>query len=146
MGGSVGRCPGPVVRWHTGFPPVRVPAALLALVVISLVLLAIGELSWAPSTSDPWFARARAAGWLIAALVIALWPGLSIRGLAVHVGALLVLDGLTDIAGAIRSSHDERIASIVHGLAGVISGLLALSWPDITVLVVVVVFGARVAC
>lgn len=127
------------------FRPFTSLAALLTLVVISLILLAVGELSWAPSTSDPRIARIRSAGWLVAALVIALWPGLSIRGLAVLVGVLLVLDGFTDIAGAIRASRDERIAAFVHGLAGVILGLLALAWPDVTVLVVAVVFGIRVA-
>jgi hypothetical protein len=59
------------------FRPFASLTALLALVVISLILLAIGQLSWTPSTSDPRIARIRSAGWLVAALVIALWPGLS---------------------------------------------------------------------
>lgn len=127
------------------FRPFASLAALLALVVISLILLAIGELSGTSSASDPRIARVRSAGWLVAALVIVLWPGLSISGLAVLVGVLLVLDGFSDIAGAIRASRDERIAAFVHGIAGVILGLLALAWSDVTVLVVAVVFGVRVA-
>jgi uncharacterized membrane protein HdeD (DUF308 family) len=127
------------------FRPFASLAALLTLVVISLILLAIGELSGTSSASDPRIARARSAGWLIAALVIVLWPGLGISGLALLVGVLLVLDGFTDIAGAIRASRDERMAAFVHGIAGVILGLLALAWPDVTVLVVAVVFGVRVA-
>lgn len=54
--------------------PLASLAALLALVVISLVLLAISEWSRNPSTSDLRIARVRSAGWLVAALVIVLWP------------------------------------------------------------------------
>ena len=93
------------------FHPFASLAVLLALVVLSLILLAIGELSSAPSTSDSRISRARSAGWLLAALVIVLWPGLSVGGLAIVVGVLLVLDGCTDIVGAIRARRDERVAA-----------------------------------
>jgi hypothetical protein len=43
----------------------------------------------------------------------------------------------------LRGTTDERLAAIIGGLASVVFGVLALAWPDVTVLVVAVVFGAR---
>jgi uncharacterized membrane protein HdeD (DUF308 family)/alpha-beta hydrolase superfamily lysophospholipase len=82
-------------------------------------------------------------GWLAVGIAVFVWPDLSTRGLAVFVGAALVVDGVLDIVGGLRGSADERIASVIGGLASVIFGVLAWTWPDVTVLVVAVVFGAR---
>jgi uncharacterized membrane protein HdeD (DUF308 family) len=44
---------------------------------------------------------------------------------------------------AARGTADQRVAAALSGLASVVFGVLALSWPDVTVLVIAVVFGAR---
>lgn len=43
----------------------------------------------------------------------------------------------------LRGARESRLASIIGGVAGAIFGALALSWPDVTLLVVAVLFGAR---
>lgn len=83
------------------------------------------------------------AAWVVVGVVILLWPDLSVRALAVVVGVGMVIGGLTRIVGGVRGTRDERIASVLLGAASVILGVLALAWPEITVLVVGVVFGVR---
>jgi uncharacterized membrane protein HdeD (DUF308 family) len=62
------------------------------------------------------------------------WPGITIGVLALVVGVALIVTGVTDVIAGIRGSTDERVAAVIGGLAGVIFGVLALVWPDITVL------------
>jgi hypothetical protein len=83
--------------------------------------------------------------WLVAALAIALLPGTGIRALAVFVGVALVVDGAADVLGALRATRDERVAALVHGVAAVVLGLLALAWPGVTLIVISVIFGLRLA-
>lgn len=125
------------------FRPFASVSALLLAVVVGLVVLAIGELAADPQTADRRVATAKAAGWLLLAIAIALWPGVGVRGIAVILGVVLVVDGVADIIGGLRARVDEQVAAILLGLAAVLLGLLALAWPDITVLVVGVIFGAR---
>ncbi len=87
--------------------------------------------------------RALGALWIIVAVMVLVWPGPTVRWLTLIVGVHLVVEGLGDIWDGIRAQTDQRFASLVKGLATVIFGVLALAWPDITVLVVAVVFAAR---
>jgi uncharacterized membrane protein HdeD (DUF308 family) len=61
----------------------------------------------------------------------------------VIVGLALVENGLADIARALTGRNDKRAAELIGRLASVVFGVLALSWPDVTVVVVAVLFGAR---
>ncbi len=127
------------------FRPFASLAVLRLLVVVGLVVLALAELSEDPQSADRRAARLKALGWAAAALVVLLWPGLSLKALAVVVGVALVLDGVGDVLGALRRTTSERLAALIHGIAGVLLGVLALAWPDITVTVVAVLFGLRLA-
>ncbi len=104
-----------------------------------------------------WAGRPEAEGWRPARVVLAtLWiaagvvvlglPGLTVRLLALIVGVGLIVNGVVSVAAALRTEAgpDARAASAAFGVAGIAFGVLALSWPDITLLVVSVVFGARV--
>lgn len=81
---------------------------------------------------------------LVAALVVVLWPGPTIRVLAVAVGLALVVDGVLDLVVARRARGRVRASASLSGATSVPLGGLALAWPDVTVLVVAVLFGARV--
>lgn len=84
------------------------------------------------------------AVWLAAGLFVLVWPGLTVRVAAVLVGGALLLAGALGVFGAFRRgrSVDERIADAAFGSSGLIFGLVALAWPDITLLVAAVAFGA----
>lgn len=82
--------------------------------------------------------------WIAAGVFVLLWPGLTVRLAAVLVGGALLLAGALGVVGAFRPGRtvDARIADAAFGASGLIFGLLALAWPDITLLVTAVAFGA----
>jgi uncharacterized membrane protein HdeD (DUF308 family)/acetyl esterase/lipase len=82
-------------------------------------------------------------GWAVLGVVILVWPDLSVESLAVVVGVALVVDGLVDGVKALTGRSEEPTAELIGGGASVVFGVLALSWPDVTVFVVAVLFGVR---
>jgi pimeloyl-ACP methyl ester carboxylesterase len=85
-----------------------------------------------------------AGAWVAAALAILVWPDTTIRVVAVVVGAALVVEGVTKLVRGFRGLVDARAAALMQGASAIILGVLALSWPDVTVVVVAIVFGLRV--
>jgi uncharacterized membrane protein HdeD (DUF308 family) len=81
--------------------------------------------------------------WIVLGIVVLAWPGLSVQALAVIVGVALVVNGVADIVKGLTGRHEEPVAEVIGGLASIVFGVLALSWPDVTVFVVAVLFGAR---
>jgi pimeloyl-ACP methyl ester carboxylesterase/uncharacterized membrane protein HdeD (DUF308 family) len=116
---------------------------LVLLVVTGLVLLGIGELAGEPRPWDRWTLLATGAWWA-AALALLLWPDETIRVVAVAVGAALVVEGVVRLVRGLRGLADERVAAVLQGASAIALGVVALSWPDVTVVVVAVVFGLRV--
>jgi hypothetical protein len=57
----------------------------------------------------------------------------------------MLLGGLTRVTGAIRGQMDDGVIAALTGAASVIFGLLALSWPDKTVLLLALLVGPTTA-
>lgn len=126
-------------------------ASVLAL-LIGLNAMATGALMLvareeAPAAHSALFG----VGWLLLGLVILARPGLTVVALAIVVGVALLVTGLMGIVGALAvteqrpTTWDDLAATLVGSLASMIFGILALSWRDVTVFVVAVLFGARTA-
>ena len=93
---------------------------------------------------------ALAIAWILAGLFVLLHPGLTVRVLALVIGIALILRGAVGVLASFRSSPsartlDGRVASALLGVAGILFGVVALAWPDITLLIAGVVFGAALA-
>ncbi|GAA5036767.1 lipase family protein [Microbacterium fluvii] len=90
-----------------------------------------------------WWQIPLAFAWFAAGTFVLLWPALTVRIVAGLTGVLLLISGLLTVAAAFRRGKgwDARIADAAFGVTGLIFGVLALFWPDITLLVVAVVFG-----
>ncbi len=82
--------------------------------------------------------------YLAAAVVVLVWPGPTIRVLALVVGVALVVDGALDLWAGVRARGTARWNAWLGGAASVLLGLVALAWPDVTLLVVGLVFGLKV--
>ncbi|MGR0219946.1 lipase family protein [Agromyces sp. ZXT2-6] len=122
---------------------------LAILIGAGLVLSGILELAGGGDPDDeertPRWRVVTAALWIIAGLFVLLFPGLTVRTVALVVAIALIVNGVLSLLAAFRRGQtwDARIAAALLGVAGISFGLLALLWPDITLLVVAVVFGAR---
>lgn len=88
-------------------------------------------------------ARILGGVWVALGVAVLFWPGLTVRTLTFLVGMYLIVDGIGDIVDSIRAKTDQRVASFIMGLATIVFGVLALTWPDITILIIAVVFAAR---
>uniref|UniRef100_UPI00242FC059 HdeD family acid-resistance protein n=1 Tax=Microbacterium lacticum TaxID=33885 RepID=UPI00242FC059 len=82
-------------------------------------------------------------GWIVLGVFVLAWPGLTVRAVAIITGVLLLVNGAAGVGTALLKDRgwDDRIADAAFGVTGLIFGVLALVWPDITLLVVAVVFG-----
>jgi uncharacterized membrane protein HdeD (DUF308 family)/fermentation-respiration switch protein FrsA (DUF1100 family) len=113
------------------------------LVAAALILTGLSELAFAGAASRPWLSRAVAAVWIVAGIVAVAWPGLTVRALAVVVGVGLIAGGAVRVWSALHGEGDERFVLGLSGVTNVVVGVLALSWPGVTVLVVAILFGVR---
>nr|WP_179492382.1 lipase family protein [Microbacterium immunditiarum] len=131
------------------FRPTTSLGVLALLIGAGLVLTGVLELTGGgevePGARPPRWRGLLAGVWIAAGAFVLAWPGLTVRVLALVVGIALILNGVASGLAAFRRgiTADARVASGAFGVAGVAFGVLALAWPDITLLVVAVVFGAR---
>ncbi|HEY0186874.1 MAG TPA: alpha/beta fold hydrolase [Cellulomonas sp.] len=123
---------------------------LLALLFgVALVLTGLLELvgggGRAGAEAPPRWRLAAAVLWVLAGLVVLLWTGLTVRALAVVVAVALIANGLSSVGGAFRrgATADARATAALLGAAGTVLGLVALLWPDITLLAAAIALGVR---
>jgi uncharacterized membrane protein HdeD (DUF308 family) len=75
-------------------------------------------------------------------LLALLWPAVTILVLALVFGVYAVADGVSAIVHALRhGDRPHRWVTFAGGLFSVVAGAIALVWPGITVLALVVVIG-----
>lgn len=93
-----------------------------------------------PSVAHRWLVG---GSWVLLGLAIFTWRGVTVGAFAIAVGVGLVAHGSIDVISGLTGRAVERAATALGGLVAVVFGVLALLWPDATVLVVAVLFGAR---
>jgi uncharacterized membrane protein HdeD (DUF308 family) len=118
---------------------------VLLLVAATLIVIGVAELVSAAASPRPWLSWVTGVGWIVAGVLAVAWPGITLYALAVVLGIALVLGGGVKIAGAFFGGGDERLILGLVGLTSVVVGLLVLSWPSATVLVLALVVGVGTA-
>lgn len=82
--------------------------------------------------------------WILLGLTVLVWLGRAITLLPTALAVALVVSGLARLATArAEPTWDARTATALFGLADLAFGVLALAWPDVTLVLVAVLFGAR---
>jgi uncharacterized membrane protein HdeD (DUF308 family)/alpha-beta hydrolase superfamily lysophospholipase len=123
------------------------PAASLSVLVIfvalSFIVSGIGDFLEARSSAAPRVSKGVALAWIVTGLVLLVLPGLTIRTLATIVAIALVVSGVSKLNDARAGSLDARAAAIFTALASFIFAVLAVTWPDLSTVVIAVIFGAR---
>lgn len=83
-------------------------------------------------------------GWVLLGILLVVWLGRTIDLLPTVLAVMLVVSGVVRwVTVGTERTWDGRVATVLFGLADVTFGVLALAWPDVTLLVVAVLFGAR---
>lgn len=123
--------------------PFQSLAVLVLLVAAGLILAGLSELADRADGVDRRPAAVAGIAWVALGVAVLLWPGLSLRALAAIVGVALVVSGVARAGSALRGATDERAAALLLGAASATLGAVALLWPDITLLVVAVLFGVQ---
>lgn len=121
--------------------PFQSLTVLLIVIAAGLILTGINELLHRSAATSTRIATAASIGWIVLGIVVLLWPGLSLRTLSLLAGLGLIASGLARIIPALHSEADQRLAAFLLGAASIILGLVALSWPDVTLLVIALTVG-----
>jgi uncharacterized membrane protein HdeD (DUF308 family)/alpha-beta hydrolase superfamily lysophospholipase len=124
--------------------PVKSMAALVVLVAAGLMLAGALGLAQAGTVPTTRLSAVAGSGSLAAGVIVVVWPGMTVRVLAVLLGAALIVGGVIKSVAAARGIADQRVIRLVLAIVDVIAGLLVLSWPGVTLFVISVVFGVLV--
>jgi uncharacterized membrane protein HdeD (DUF308 family) len=91
-----------------------------------------------------WVLALRGIAALLFGILAVIWPGVTLVALAILFGAYALATGVITMVDAFRRPQDaaRRTAHVIAGLLSVAAGILALVWPGVTALVLVVLFGA----
>ena len=116
---------------------------LTVYVGLSAIFSGVARMLAAPETAL-WSRVGFGALWIALGLAILLGLGRTLELLPEIIAVLLVIGGLASIYDAVRrGSVSQRVLAAVWGVAQIAFGILSYAWPDVTVLLVALIFGVR---
>jgi len=91
-----------------------------------------------------WVMLLRGALAIVFGIIAIVWPGLTLLGLIWLFGAYAIGDGAVEIWSGIqnRNRHDRWWVEILIGLAGIVAGILVISWPGLSALALIYLIAA----
>jgi uncharacterized membrane protein HdeD (DUF308 family) len=128
------------------FHPYSAARTLALLIGLSLVLGGILEFVAGGAGDRRWGSIVLAVVLVVGGILAAVWPKVTLGGLALLVGIVLVVHGVARIALAFVA-RDELPSwgwLAVAGVVNVLIGVLALAWPQVTILVLSVILGIQI--
>lgn len=120
-------------------------AIILLLIAVSFVIEGLRRIVAMRASSIPLISLIAGVGLVILGVLAAIWPSITIEVLLIGVVVVLLLGGLIDVASALRKTATEPVSAFFFGLSAIVCSFLVLMWPDITLLLVSVLFGVRMA-
>jgi uncharacterized membrane protein HdeD (DUF308 family)/pimeloyl-ACP methyl ester carboxylesterase len=116
---------------------------LTVYVGLSAIFTGVARMLSGPG-SALWSRIAFGAIWIGLGLAILVGLGRTLELLPPLIAVLLLLGGLASIYDALaRGRISQRVLAAAWAAAQIVFGILAFAWPDVTVLVVAIVFGVR---
>ncbi len=91
-----------------------------------------------------WVMLVRGVLAIVFGIIAIVWPGVTLLGLIWLFGAYAIGDGAVEIWSGFqnRSSHDRWWVEILIGLAGIVAGVLVISWPGLSTLALMYLIAA----
>ena len=119
---------------------------LAVLVALGLAVAGVDEIAQADRHRVRWPSYVLGAIWLITAVVAISWPGVTLWALAAMVGIGLIAGGLAEIVFGVSYRRELPMWGVwlLDGACSVLLGILALAWPDATILALTILLGLRV--
>jgi uncharacterized membrane protein HdeD (DUF308 family) len=95
-------------------------------------------------TQNWWLYAVRGVAAVIFGLLALIWPGQTLLALVLLFGAYALVDGIFSVVAGIafRRYFERWWAVLLEGIVGIIVGLLAFFWPNITALVLLYLIAA----
>jgi len=121
------------------FTAVRTLALLVAL---GLIVTGAGELVSAGRYRST-LGIVAAVVLILAGILAALWPGITLWVLAVVTGIGLIISGAVRIVGGLELRVEGWGWLVVGGVLSVVIGFAAIAWPDVTILALGLLLGIR---
>jgi uncharacterized membrane protein HdeD (DUF308 family) len=127
--------------------PFATARTLAILVAIGLLVHGVLEALRARRTPRPVMSLASAALLVLGGIVALIWPGITLWILAVVVGMSIVLSGAVKVTAAVadRRGFAGWPLLLISGMLSVVIGVVAVAWPEATVVVLAVLFGLQLA-
>jgi uncharacterized membrane protein HdeD (DUF308 family) len=79
---------------------------------------------------------------VIFGVLVLVWPGITLLALAIVFAAYVFVDGIGLIVSGVEARGRRRWLYVIAGIVGVIAGVAAAFWPEVTLLVLVLWAGA----
>ncbi|WP_136708373.1 lipase family protein [Agromyces sp. H66] len=123
--------------------PLSSLAVLAVYLGLSLIVSGISDALDARGSATPVVGVALGLAWVLLGVAVLTWLGRSIDLLGPALAIALIVGGGIRMVRAVRGTIDERVASAILAAADIVFGIVALQWPDATLIVIAVLFGAR---
>ncbi len=123
------------------FEPFQSLAVLVAAVAAGALLLGIADLIdfWRDRTDRGELVSGIL--WIVLAIAAIALAGVTLRTLSILAAIGLIAGGVLRVLSGIRNTADQRYNALMLGAASVILGILALIWPDLTILAMSMLVG-----
>ena len=118
-------------------------ATLVAVFAVSLIYGGMAELAFASATRrNTWLGILAGIASIAAGFIALAWPGVTLVVLAVLVGASLISWGVYRIYLSFADPFIRpRAVTLIEGIVLTALGVLALAWPNVSILVLAVLVG-----
>ena len=129
------------------FNPVAAARSLALLLGLSFVIGGLLEIAVGWNSHRRGASVVLGAVLVIAGVLAAVWPGITLFTLALITGLSLIIHGAARVGLAMVERHEIPSWGwlALAGAVNVVIGVLAIAWPEATVLVLSLILGAQIA-
>jgi uncharacterized membrane protein HdeD (DUF308 family) len=129
------------------FNPVAAAHTLALLIGLAFVIGGLLEVAVGWDSQRRWASFALGAVLVLGGILAAAWPGPTLFTVAVITGLSLIVHGAVRVGVAIMERHEIPSWGwlALAGAVNVVVGVIAIAWPQATVLVLSVILGLQIA-